>query len=288
MVFNEYVDILNEGEAFFVDEGNLYQLMMEEDKAQQPKLPSNSLSGSDSTASPNEPESTQDSDPKKGLGEKAKDSAKSILGFFTKQASVFREFSQQQMGKMKARIQEITKKTNDLPQTIDENNDEEVEEITGGVESAPRLNRSNLNDPQKAEAELAKYKSATEAYNERMDKKTKKKGIVKGMQKLFIAKFLFNQVKKVSADVEINLKEGTFAIGVGSRAAQQGVSGNGFFGSLAKVLKNVFLAILVLIGGVFKVLKIYLGAIGRIFASIFGTIGAAGKTLVTGQMPGKQ
>lgn len=286
MVFNEYVDILNEGEAFFIDEGNLYELMMEEDKpGEQARVPANALSSSDSTAAAGEPQSQEDKDPKVGMGAKAKEGAKSVLRFFTNQAQQFGKFSSEQIGKVRARISELTKKTSEMPNTIDENNDEPIEVTDGGAEDPPKLNRAALNDPQKAEQELTRYKTATEAYNEKMAKKTGKKRFVKGVGKLLFAKWCLREVKKVGADVEVNLSEGKFAIGVGTRAAQQGSNGNGFFGSLAMVLKNVFLAILVLIGGIFKVLKIYLGAIGKIFASIFSTVGAAGKTLVTGQVP---
>lgn len=286
MVFNEYVDILNEGEAFFIDEGNLYELMMEEDKpGEKARVPANALSSSDSTAAAGEPQSQADKDPKAGMGDKAKEGAKSVLRFFKNQAQQFGKFSSEQIGKVKARISELTKKTGEMPDTIDENNDEPIEVTDGGAEDPPKLNRSALNDPQKAEQELTRYKTATEAYNEKMSKKTGKKKFIKGASKLLFARWCLKQVQKVGADVEVNLSEGKFAIGVGTRAAQQGSNGNGFFGSLAMVIKNVFLAILVLIGGIFKVLKIYLGAIGKIFASIFSTVGAAGKTLVTGQIP---
>lgn len=288
MLFNEYTDILESGDVFFLDEENLYQLMMEED--QNVKTPPNGLNSNDSSASSKEkPDNNADNNQQQGNNgdpNKARQEGRSLLGWFKAQGQHMAKWGNEQRTKLSGRIQEYMEKIKQIP--ADYAGTEEIEMPSKGIDPTPRMDRSGGDNPGKIQQKLNEYKQKVQEWQQRQEKKSKVKTFVKGVSAVAGSRWLIKQLTKMSGELDINLKEGSFHIGVGQRAAQKGASGDGFGNSLAHVVKNVFLAILVLIGGLFKVIKEYLTALARIIGAIFKTLGQAGQTLVTGQMPSKK
>lgn len=282
MLFNEYTDILETGEVFFLDEENLYQLMMEEEKPK-PETPANGLNSNDQTATPDEKPNNNNTNNSNNQGNSKE--GKTLFEFFKAQQQHLSKWGSEQRTKVSDRIKNYMDQINKIPQ--DYNGEEEVEMPTKGVDSAPRMDHSGDNDPNKLQQCLNTFKEKVQAYKDKNDKQSKFKTVVKGASSVVGAKWLIKQLTKVSADLDINLKEGTFRVGLGSRASQKAASGDGFAMSLGHVIKNVFLAVLVLIGGIFKIIKEYLTALAKILGAIFKTVGQAGSTLVTGKMPSK-
>lgn len=282
MLFNEYTDILESGEVFFIDEENLYQLMMEQDDPTA-KTPPNGLSDKDSSASSSEKAEAGSQQSNNG-NEKVKNEGRSLFKWFKFQDINIVKWGGEQKNKVFTRIKEYADKLKQVPQ--DYNGEEEFEMPSEAPDATPRMDRSGGEDAEKVQGKLGAFKQRIQEWQERQQ--NKRKTVVKGIGAIVGAKWLIKQVTKMSGELDINLKEGRFHIGVGQRAAQQAAGGNGFAGSLAHVIKNVFLAILVLIGGIFKVIKEYLTALAKIVGTILGTIGSATKTLVTGEMPSKK
>lgn len=286
MLFNEYTDILETGDTYFLDEENLYQLMMEED--QNVKTPSNGLSSNDATASASEKPDNRNMNNGQQQGNggdsnKARQEGKSLLAWFKAQGQHMAKWGKEQKSKLTGRINEYMEKIKQIPANYA--GTEEIEIPTKAPTPTPKMDRSSGDNPSKMQQKLNEYKKKVQEWQQTNEKNSKFKTIVKGVGAVAGSRWLIKQLTKMSGELDINLKEGTFHIGMGARAAQRGAGGDGFATSLGHVIKNVFLAILVLIGGIFKIIKEYLTAVARIIGAVFKTIGQAGQTLVTGQMP---
>lgn len=282
MLFNEYTDILETGEVIFLDEENLYQIMLEEDPA--PVNPSNGLNNNDSTATAREKATPNVNGQTQQSSEAERQKSKGLFNWFKVQSANFKKFGEEQKAKLSQRISELSDKLRRAP--ADYNGEEEVEIPSKAMDKAPRPPKPG-DDPEKFNAEYERFKKEIDDYNTKSKKKFSFKQKVKGAGCILGGRWLIKRLLASSAELDFNLKEGSFHASYGMGKANQAAAGNGFAGSIAVIVKNVFLAILVLIGGIFKIIKEYLGALGRIVGTIFGTIGQAGKTLVTGQMPSK-
>lgn len=282
MIFNEYTDILEYGETYFLDEENLFQLLFEDGENDKSPI-GNTLNSNDSTATSSEGGNQQQNNNQQqnqGNNENAKKQGRTLFEFFKNQAANISKIAADQMGKIKGRMGDLGNKLKSVPN--DYNGEEEIEMPTDNFDPPPKFQRPGGEDLNGWRGAFANFKSKVDAWYQNGKRRNRK--AVKGAASIAGGWWLIKQIQKMSGEVEINFKEGKFYTSMGMGQANKAAGGNGFASSLALLIKNVLLAIFVLIGGIFKIMKEYFSALGRIVGTALSTIGKAGKTLVTGQM----
>lgn len=287
MIFNEYMDILEGEEVVFLDEENLYQLILEAEEPADVKTPSG-LSPSDSTATPEERKEASN-DPKTAEKQRNeirenREKGKGLFNWFSKQAQVFRNFRDQQIERFNNRLKDFGDKLTKLKNSGYDG--EEIVEIPSKGIDAPPVMPNPTGDPEEMKANYKKFNIEYNKWMKKQNKKMKHKSKIKGAGMILGASWLFKTVSKSGVSLHTNFKSGEINLDYGTKEARKAMAGDGFASALGLIIKNVFLAILVLIGGLFSIIKEYFIALGKIFGVVFATVGNAGKTLVTGEMPG--